>query len=183
MALQALLPVEFSRHEYCSGLTCPTPGDLPDPGIEPASPEVRFFTAEPPSKPSFNPSKWETRGWSQDVLTPESLPLSTISLITWVKTRMWSLLNTAQIFPPGGSEREQTTAGGWLHTQDRLQSGRDSVLALEGKDALSWIEREEGACLIWMIMQAKAWEWQRVEWHSPGRQDCREPLEEVFREA
>ena len=27
----------FSRQEYWSGLPCPLPGDLPDPGIEPAS--------------------------------------------------------------------------------------------------------------------------------------------------
>ena len=27
----------FSRQEYWSGLPCPPPGDLPDPGIEPAS--------------------------------------------------------------------------------------------------------------------------------------------------
>ena len=27
----------FSRHEYWSGLPRPPPGDLPDPGIEPAS--------------------------------------------------------------------------------------------------------------------------------------------------
>jgi len=29
--------MEFSRQEYWSGLPCPPPGDLPDPGIEPAS--------------------------------------------------------------------------------------------------------------------------------------------------
>ena len=28
----------FSRQEYGSGLPCPPPGDLPDPGIEPRSP-------------------------------------------------------------------------------------------------------------------------------------------------
>jgi len=27
----------FSRHEYWSGLPCPPPRDLPDPGIEPVS--------------------------------------------------------------------------------------------------------------------------------------------------
>ena len=27
----------FSRQEYSSGLPCPPPGDLPDPGIEPKS--------------------------------------------------------------------------------------------------------------------------------------------------
>ena len=37
----------FSRQEYWSGLPLPPPGDLPDPGMEPVSPESlagRFFT-------------------------------------------------------------------------------------------------------------------------------------------
>ena len=35
VAGQAPLSVEFSRKEYWSGLPCASPGDLPDPGIEP----------------------------------------------------------------------------------------------------------------------------------------------------
>ena len=38
VALQASLSMGFSRQEYSSGLPFPSPGDLPDPGIEPASP-------------------------------------------------------------------------------------------------------------------------------------------------
>ena len=34
---QAPLSMGFSRQGYCSGLPCAPPGDLPDPGIEPAS--------------------------------------------------------------------------------------------------------------------------------------------------
>ena len=34
---QAPLSMGFSRQEYWSGLPCPSPGDLPDPGIEPTS--------------------------------------------------------------------------------------------------------------------------------------------------
>jgi len=34
VACQASLSMEFSRKEYWSGLTFPSPGDLPDPGIE-----------------------------------------------------------------------------------------------------------------------------------------------------
>ena len=37
VALQARPSIRFSRQEYWSGLPCPPPGDLPDPGIEPAS--------------------------------------------------------------------------------------------------------------------------------------------------
>ena len=36
-ARQAPLPMEFSRPEYWTGLPFPSPGDLRDPGIEPAS--------------------------------------------------------------------------------------------------------------------------------------------------
>ena len=37
VALQAPLSMGFSRQECWSGLPCPPPGDLPDPGIEPES--------------------------------------------------------------------------------------------------------------------------------------------------
>ena len=40
----------FSRQEYWSGLPFPSPGDLPDPGIEPRSPKLQAepLTSEPP---------------------------------------------------------------------------------------------------------------------------------------
>ena len=37
VALQVRLSLGFFRQEYWSGLSFPTPGDLPDPGIEPTS--------------------------------------------------------------------------------------------------------------------------------------------------
>ena len=46
-SLQAPLSMGFSRQEYWSGLPCPSPGDLPDPGIGPKSPASagRFFNS------------------------------------------------------------------------------------------------------------------------------------------
>ena len=38
VACQGPLSTGFSRQEYWSGLPCPPPGDLPNPGIKPASP-------------------------------------------------------------------------------------------------------------------------------------------------
>ena len=41
IARQAPLSMGFSRQEHWSGLSCPTPGDLPDPGIKPTSPALQ----------------------------------------------------------------------------------------------------------------------------------------------
>ena len=43
----------FSRQDSWSGLPFPSPGDLPDPGIEPRSPALQAdaLTSDPPGKP------------------------------------------------------------------------------------------------------------------------------------
>ena len=43
----------FSRQECWSGLPFPSPGDLPDPGVEPRSPALQAdaLLSEPPGKP------------------------------------------------------------------------------------------------------------------------------------
>ena len=41
VAHQAPLSMEFFRQEYQSGLPCPPPGDLPNPGIEPRAPALQ----------------------------------------------------------------------------------------------------------------------------------------------
>ena len=52
--------MKFSRKEYWSGLSFPSPGDLPDPGIEPRSPALQAdsLPSEPPEKEylDFQPS-------------------------------------------------------------------------------------------------------------------------------
>ena len=54
VAFQALLYTGFPRQEYRSGLPFPSPGDLLNPGIEPAAPILagRCFTTEPSGKPN-----------------------------------------------------------------------------------------------------------------------------------
>ena len=49
---QASPSMEFSRHEYWSGLPFPSPGDLPNPGIEAGSPALQADAL--PSEPSGN---------------------------------------------------------------------------------------------------------------------------------
>ena len=54
VAHQAPLSMGFSRQEYWSGLPCPPPGDLPNPGIEPWPPALQAdsLLSEPPGKSS-----------------------------------------------------------------------------------------------------------------------------------
>ena len=60
-AHQAPPSMGFSGQEYWSGLPFPSPGDLPNPGIEPRSPMLRAdsLPSEPPGKPTqvaYNPT-------------------------------------------------------------------------------------------------------------------------------
>ena len=66
IARQAAISIGFHRQEYWSGLLFPSPGDLPDPGLETASlvsPGLsgRFFITEPFStrKPQSWRRKWQ----------------------------------------------------------------------------------------------------------------------------
>ena len=67
------LSMKFSRQEYWSVLSFPSPGDLPNPGIKPGSSVLQadFLPSEPPEKPSLkvvsSPSWWgcnEPQNWS-----------------------------------------------------------------------------------------------------------------------
>ena len=63
IARQAPPSMGFSRQEYWSGLPFPSPGDLPDLGIEPRSPALQAdaLTSEPPGKPltTVENMEWE----------------------------------------------------------------------------------------------------------------------------
>ena len=84
IALQAPLSTEFSRKEYWSGLPCPPPGDLPNPGIRPRSPilQVIPWPSEPPGKPNltYRPYKF----WSMTLFQLCLLPC----LITLIHTTL-----------------------------------------------------------------------------------------------
>ena len=53
--------MEFSRQRYWGGLPFPSPGDLPDPGIDPGSPALQAdaLTSEPPGKKELKLSVFE----------------------------------------------------------------------------------------------------------------------------
>ena len=76
---QAPPSMDFSRQEYWSGLPFPSPGDLPDPEVEPRSPAL--WADSLPSEPPEKPNQWvgdpandvrplPITGLSQDAGTP-----------------------------------------------------------------------------------------------------------------
>ena len=101
VAHQAPLSIGFSRQKYWSRLPFPPPGDLPDPGIEPASlvsPALagRFFTTEPPGNP-LGPSESESESHSvmsdslqlHELYSPWTSPsqntgVGSLSLLQWI---------------------------------------------------------------------------------------------------
>ena len=100
-------PMEFSRLEYWSEWPFPSPGDLPNPGVEPRSPALQVDTspAEPQGKPKntgvgsisllqwifpTQESNWEISDWEISIiLTCRSLihssPLSICYLLPYIQ--------------------------------------------------------------------------------------------------
>ena len=92
VACQAPLSMEFSRHEYWSGLPFPSSGDLPDPGLEPVSLAFlslagRFFTTAPLRSP---------RIWEYDILLGWPKVRSDFPARSHRKTWMYFLVNPIQ---------------------------------------------------------------------------------------
>ena len=69
VAYQAPPSIDVSRQEYWSGLPFPSPGDLPDPGVEPTSPALQSdaLPSESPGKPYATKIKYENFNCSNDI--------------------------------------------------------------------------------------------------------------------
>ena len=78
-ACQAPLPMGSSRQEYWSGLPCPLPEDLPNPGTEPESPALQADSL--PGKPKvkvkpFSRVRLFATLWTVAYQDPQSMGLS-----------------------------------------------------------------------------------------------------------
>ena len=116
VACQAPLSTGFSWQEYPSGLPCPPPGDLFDPGIGPVSPALQVD--------SLPPSHWgspsEVQKWASPFLT--SLLVGVIaSALTRGSVKTWdrSLLDCTS----GGGSPALPLAQGHAMGGDPLSSG------------------------------------------------------------
>ena len=135
VACQAPLSIGFSRQEYWSGLPCPPPGDIPNPGMKPRSSTllVDCLPSKPPGKPkntgvgSLSFSSQQERGKAIP-LSRKILPGSHIdhfeihlmvqSLTTWPHTTLeetgkWCLYSKCRLL--------------FLRSKERIDAGSQLV--------------------------------------------------------
>ena len=100
VALQALLSMGFPWQEYWCGLSFPSPGDLPNPGIEPTSPVLagRFFTTEPPGSPLLTISSLQSLSRVQLFVTSWTAACQASLSIT--NSRSWLKLMSIKLVMP-----------------------------------------------------------------------------------
>ena len=91
---RAPLSMELSRQEYWSGLPFPTPGAVPDPGIEPLSPSSpvvagEFFTTAPPGKASLLslPANYQLMVSTTSTSAASTSPLSKMNISRLLHTK------------------------------------------------------------------------------------------------
>ena len=88
----------FSRQGYWSGLPCPSPGDLPDPGTEPRSPGLQADCL--PSEPAGSPSmchQFSSVQLSHSVLSDFATPQTAAHQASLSITNSWSLCKLMSI--------------------------------------------------------------------------------------
>ena len=90
---QGTMSMVFPRQEYWSGLPFPSPGDLPEPGIEPASPALagRFFTTEPPGNLK-NINEENSKTQMKKTSNPSSTPGPKINLYQLIPSTVFFLI-------------------------------------------------------------------------------------------
>ena len=136
VACQAPLSVEFSRQEYWSGLPFPTPGDLPDPRIEPGSSVLQAdsLLSEPP--------------WWESLVGERVGEAVEINKIVQIKLAKWELQGVMQEMNQGGHRRRSDRLEMCPEIQEK--GGCQQLLTVGGLSwrALSeaWRERESTSC-------------------------------------
>ena len=144
VAHQAPLSLEFSRQEYWSRLPCPSPGDLPNPGIKPRSPALQadYLPAEPQGTPSSgerngNPLQYSCLKKSMD----RAAWRATVRGVTELDMTEWLTLRLClqRLYPPCNCEGTISPAH-WQRQRWTLQSIQVSDEAAESVNQL-WSQR------------------------------------------
>ena len=130
VACQVSLSMGFSRQEYCSGLSCPSLGDLPNPGIKPMPPASLALQADslPLSHPGSSPrclvgfiltenSVRSQNTWANSFLSPSDVP--TAWGPPWNKKSLWEEGDGG----PAWADRALSGAPMWVCPNTHTQAG------------------------------------------------------------
>ena len=155
-ACQASLSMGFSRQEYWSGVLCPPPRDLPDPGIKPGSPTLQADSLL--SEPRVS--------WITDSLS-ENIPLRSAFLSPWALqghrsrhtgTQRWQLASQRTLralrFCWGDMARAWSVAGGQAHVTERGRAsgqGQPVLVSYLPTDVLSYTALCSDPVLVWVL--------------------------------
>ena len=111
VAHRAPLSMGFSRQEYWSGLPCPPPGDLPDPGIKPTilmSPELAggFLTASATWE-----ARWEEKKWYEGKQQQQKMRWYMGIFLPWQKLHSLTCISPYFVFPISTRKTETAPSG------------------------------------------------------------------------
>ena len=160
VAHQAPLSMRFPRQQYWSELPFPSPGDLPDPRVEPiahVSPTLaaRFFTPEPLSTPTeiMSTLRWKASKKLHNGWVNHNLPQTTPDILLFL-LGCWRQHHLLPIFSRDGKEgprlhlqKHQMTVWPlkWCHgkqptkaTIAMIQNNLVSPTRLEGREKREW---------------------------------------------
>ena len=121
VAYQILPSMGFSRQEYWNGLPFPSPGDLPDPGIEPRSPKTLYHLSPQEKTMMLGKLKAggeeDNRGWDGWMASPNQWTW------VWVNSGSWWWTGRPSVLHSMGSQRvrhDWATELNWTGWTQRL---------------------------------------------------------------
>ena len=150
IACQNPLFMGFSRQEYWSGLPCPPPGDLPDPGIEPTGRWTlhHFATWEAPEEHCSALNQWRTfwhllqYGWTLRTFVQWNKPVTeernTVQFCSFGVTVVVLTDRKKKVVMSAGRRGDRTL----LFDRDRVSALQDEkVLEMEDSDVstVTWV--------------------------------------------
>ena len=156
VAYRAPQSMEFSRQEYWSELPFPSPGDFPNPGIEPQSPELQAdaLLSEPPGKPSvqfssftqscptlFNPMNRSMPGPPVHPQLPEFTQTHVHREMSMMMSMRWTSAISTSVVPFSSCPQSFPASGSFPMSQISASGGQSigvsaltSVLLMNTKD-------------------------------------------------
>ena len=119
LTCQAPISMGFSKQEYWCGLPFPSPGDLPEPGLQPGSPALQVDSTDTHKKeqPKHNTKDGNQTAREQRRKGRKKTYENKLRIINKMATRIYILiitLNGNRLYVPTKTQRP----AGWIQKQD-----------------------------------------------------------------